>query len=195
MPYPGWNKRTCTWKPRDKSKPTAKGIEDGIENVIVEVHHLTSTWGLTQKEIDIPMLRSHQKEDWFCKEMVKKVTSRSMKTEFDLDQNGILCRLVRLQHGCELVSVIPRSLVAKIIYKYHECRGYPGVTKTVNMIWRYFCFQGLRSSVYSHIRTCKLYIQFLLNRIRTRPLHLEIPKILLHHLFRYNWLITDHIER
>ena len=59
-------------EPRDKNKPTAKGIEDGIENVIAEVHHLTSTLGLTQKEIDIPMLRSHQMEDWFCKEMVKK---------------------------------------------------------------------------------------------------------------------------
>ena len=164
-------------EPRDKNKPTAKGIEDGTENVIVEVHHLTSTQGLTQKEIDIPMLRSHQKEDQFCKERVKKVTSGSMKTEFDIDQNGILCRSVRLWHGWKLVSVIPRSLVAKIIYKYHECRGHPGVTKIVNMIQRYFWFQGLRSSVYSHIRTCKLCIQFLPNRIRTRQLHLEIPKI------------------
>ena len=63
------------------------------------------------------------------------------------------------------------------MYKYHECRGHPGVTKTVNMIQRYFCFQGLRSSVYNHIRTCKLCTQFLPNRIRTRPIHLEIPKI------------------
>ena len=73
--------------------------------------------------------------------------------------------------------MIPRSLVAKVIYEYHECRGHPGVTKTVNMIQRYFWFQGLQSSVYSYIRTCKLCIQFQLNRIRTRPLHLEITKI------------------
>ena len=52
-----------------------------------------------------------------------------------------------------------------------------GVTKTVNMICRYFWFKGLRSSVYNHIRTCKLCKQFLPNRIRTRPLHLDIPKI------------------
>ena len=73
--------------------------------------------------------------------------------------------------------MIPRSLVAKIIYEYHECRGHSGVTKTVNIIQRYFWFQGLQSSVYSHIRTCKLCIQFLLNRIRTRPIHLEIPQM------------------
>ena len=76
-----------------------------------------------------------------------------------------------------MVSVIPRSLVTKIMYEYHECRGHPGVGKTVNRICRYFWFKGLRSSVYNHIRTCKLCTQFLPNRIRTRPLHLDIPKI------------------
>ena len=63
------------------------------------------------------------------------------------------------------------------MYKYHECRGHPEVTKTVNMICRYFWFKGLRNSVYNHIRTCKLCTQFLPNRIRTRLLHLDIPKI------------------
>ena len=115
--------------------------------------------------------------------MVKKVASRSIKTEFELEQNGILCRSVRLQHGWESVSVIPRSLVSKVIYKYHKCRGHPGVIKTVNMIQRYFWFKGLQSSVYCHIRTCKLCIQFLPNRIRTRPLHLVIPKIPFYAIF------------
>ena len=83
-------------EPRGKNNPTAKGIEDGIKNIIAEAHHLTSTQDLTNKVIDIPMLRSHQSEDRFCKDMVKKVASRSVKTEFDIDQNGILCRTVRL---------------------------------------------------------------------------------------------------
>ena len=30
-------------EPMDKNKPTAKGVEDSIENVIAEVHHLKST--------------------------------------------------------------------------------------------------------------------------------------------------------
>ena len=79
-----------------KNEPTAKGIKDSIENVIAEVHHLKLTQSLTQKEIDIPVLRSHQKVDQFCKEMVKKIMSGSKKTKFKLDQNGILCRLVRV---------------------------------------------------------------------------------------------------
>ena len=80
----------------NNNKPTAKDIKDGIENIIAEVHYLKSTQGLMQKEIDIPMLRSHQKRDLFCKEMVKRVMSGSRKIEFKLDQNGILCSSVRL---------------------------------------------------------------------------------------------------
>ena len=68
-------------EPREKNNPTAKGIED----IIPEVYHLTSTLHLTHKEIDIPMLRSHQREDRFCKDMVKKVASGSVKTEFNID--------------------------------------------------------------------------------------------------------------
>ena len=52
--------------------------------------------GNRHEEIGIPMLRSHEKGDRFCKEMVKKIMSGSRKTEFELDQNGLLCRSVRL---------------------------------------------------------------------------------------------------
>ena len=83
-------------EPMDKKKPTAKGIEDGIKNIIAEVHNLKLTQSLMQKEIDITMLRSHQKGDQLCREMVKKVMSGSRKTEFELDPNGICCRSVRL---------------------------------------------------------------------------------------------------
>ena len=74
----------------------AKDIEDSIENIIEEVHHLKSTWDLTHKELDIPLLRSHQKGDEFCNNMVNKLNSGIRTTEFDVDQNGILCRSVRL---------------------------------------------------------------------------------------------------
>ena len=40
-------------EPRVKNKPTAKGIKDGIKNIIVEVHHVISIQDLTHKEIDI----------------------------------------------------------------------------------------------------------------------------------------------
>ena len=45
------------------------------------------------------------------------------------------------------------------------------------MICRYFWWPGMRQSIYQHIRTCKLYVQFLPNKVNTRPMHLQIPQV------------------
>ena len=82
-------------KPREIS-PTAGSLEDSIENIIEEVYHLKSTWDLTHEVLDIPLLRLHQKGDEFCKNMVHKLNTGNRTTEFDVDQNGILCWLIRL---------------------------------------------------------------------------------------------------
>ena len=35
----------------------------------------------------------------------------------------------------------------------------------------------MRSSIYQHIRTCKLYAQFLANKVNAKPMHLKIPQV------------------
>ena len=45
------------------------------------------------------------------------------------------------------------------------------------MVCRYFWWPGMRQSIYQHIRTCKLCVQFLPNKINTRPMHLKIPQV------------------
>ena len=35
----------------------------------------------------------------------------------------------------------------------------------------------MRQSIYQHIRTCKLCVQFLPNEVNTRTVHLEIPQV------------------
>ena len=73
--------------------------------------------------------------------------------------------------------VILKSLINNIIYEYHKCRGHQGITRIVNMINRNFWWPGMRQSIYQHIRTCKLCVQFSPNKISTRPMHLEIPQV------------------
>ena len=73
--------------------------------------------------------------------------------------------------------VIPKFLVNNIIYEYHKCRGHQGIVRTVNMVHRYFWWPGRRQSIYQHIRSCKLCVQFLPNIVNTKPMHLEIPKV------------------
>ena len=69
-------------------------------------------------------------------------------------------------------------LLLNIIYEYNELRGHQGITRTVNMICRYFYWPGMRSSIYQHIRTCKPCAQMLANKVNTKPMHLKIPQLL-----------------
>ena len=45
------------------------------------------------------------------------------------------------------------------------------------MMCRYFWWPGMRQSIYQHIRTCKLCVQFLPNKVNTRLMHLEVPQV------------------
>ena len=45
------------------------------------------------------------------------------------------------------------------------------------MICRYFWCPGMSKSIYQHIITCKLCVQFLPNIVNTKLMHLKIPKV------------------
>ena len=47
----------------------------------------------------------------------------------------------------------------------------------VNMIHRHFWWPGMRSSIYQHIKTCKLCVKLLANKVDTKPMHLKIPQV------------------
>ena len=119
---------------------------------------------------------AQQKSDRFCKNKVKHLYQQQ-KLDFKLDNKGILRKLVHLHHNWESTIVIPKSLINNIIYEYNKCIGHQGITRTVNMVCRYFWWPGMRQSIYQHIGTCKLCVQFLPNKISTRPMHLEIPQV------------------
>ena len=93
-----------------------------------------------------------------------KQLHHQQKSDFELDNKGALRKLVQLHHNWTSTVVIPKSLVSNIIYEYHECIGHQQITRTVNMICRYFWWPGMRQNIYQHIRTCKLCVQFLPNK-------------------------------
>ena len=47
----------------------------------------------------------------------------------------------------------------------------------VNMVRHYFWWVGMQRDVHQHISTCRLFIQFLPNKMYTQPLHLEIAQV------------------
>ena len=160
-------------KDQEVSKPL-ETVDDAMENLILEIHLHSSP------SINIPFhldsLVAQQKSDRFYKNKVKCL-HHQQKLDFELDNKGVLRKLVQLCHTWESTIVIPKSLINNIIYEYHECRGHQGITRTVNMVCRYFWWPGMRQSIYQHIRICKLCVQFLPNKISTRPMHLKTPQV------------------
>ena len=95
-----------------------------------------------------------------------------------LDNNSILQKIIRLRYTIEPTIVIPRKLTSLIIGEFHNCKGYQGISYTVNMIRHYYWWVGMHRDIHQHISNCQLCIQFLPNKLYTQPMYLEIPKVL-----------------
>ena len=96
---------------------------------------------------------------------------------FLLDNNRILRKVVKLECTIEPTIVVPRKLTSIIIVEFHNDKGHQSISCTVSMMRHYFWWIGMQRDVHQHIDSCKLCIQFLPNRLHTRPMHLEIPQV------------------
>ena len=127
---------------REVSK-TPETIDDVMEYLILEI--LPHSSSFINIPVDLGSLIAQQKSDRFCKNKVKHLHDQQ-KSDFELDDKEILRKLVQLCHNLESTIVIPKSLDNNIIYEYHECKGHQEVTRTVNMIHRYFWWPGMRQT-------------------------------------------------
>lgn len=75
------------------------------------------------------------------------------------------------------VPVIPSSCRFQVLNLFHKKLGHQGISRSTNMIKRYFWWKGLRNSVQRHIRTCPTCLQFFPNVTKKRTVHPDIPKI------------------
>ena len=117
-----------------------------------------------------------QKCDQFCKNKAKGINSNK-PSDFIIDNNGILRKIVKLKYTVGPTIVIPRKLKQRIIFDFHEGKVHQGITWTIHMIRWYFWWIGLHLDVQHYISTCKLCAQVLANQIIKQPMHLDIPNI------------------
>ena len=75
-------------------------------------------------------------------------------SDFILDNNGILTKIVRLKYSIGPTIVIPKKLRQIIIYDSYKGKGHQGIMRTVHMIRRYFVDQITPSCV-----TLNQYVQ------------------------------------
>ena len=55
---------------------------------------------------------------------------------------------MKLKYTIEPTIVVPRKLINVIILEFHDGRGHQGISLTVNMMWRYFLWIGMRRDLH-----------------------------------------------
>ena len=158
-------------------------LEDAVENIIEEIHHINSTpTATTYNKIDKLKLKLLQIEQWwdnFCKMNMKEIKAKLDPNIF-WDENSILRKAVKLRYSIVSTIVVPRKLANIIILEFlefHNGKGHQEISHTVNLMCRYFWWIGMQRDIHQHVNTCKLCIQFLPKRIYMQPMHLEIPLV------------------
>ena len=127
-------------------------------------------------KFNLEFLKKEKQLDKFCKGKVNDLKNKP-DPNFLLDNNSILRKVSKPKYNMEPAIVVPRKLTSIIIIEFHSAKRQQGISRMVNMIWHYFWWIGMWTDVHQHINNCKLGIQFLLNKVYTQPLHLEIPQV------------------
>ena len=160
------------------SVPSVATVEDALENLIDEVENISVKASNPDQttQVNLSELCREQKQDQFCKNKVKSINTDKL-SDFILDNNGFLRKIVGLKYTIEPTIVIPKKLKHRIIFNFHEGKVHQGIMRIVHMIWRYFWWIGLCLDVQHNISKCKLCTQFLPNKVLTKPMYFDIPNI------------------
>ena len=93
-----------------ESVPSVVTVEDDLETIIVEVHNSSvKESNLRQTtQVNLYELCREQRWDQFHKNKVKSI-SMEKPSDFVIDHNGILRKIVRLKYTIEPTIVIPKN--------------------------------------------------------------------------------------
>ena len=154
-------------------------IEDIVKNIIEEIQSadtVPNKPAYNVGKLNLEVLRKEQQQDQFCKNKVKDM-KKTPDPNFLLDNNSILRKVVKLKYTIGPAIFVLKKLTSLIIIEFHTAKGHQVISHTVNMIRCYFWSIGIWQDVHQHIRTCRLCIQFLPNKIYMQPMHSEIPQV------------------
>ena len=70
-----------------------------------------------------------------------------------LDEDGILCKFIKLKYTIEPTIVVLRKLTSLITIEFHNGKDDKGNSHTVNMIRHYFWWVGMQRDAHQHINS------------------------------------------
>ena len=150
-------------------------IVESIESIMEDCEEIKSNLTdifETKNPISTEELVQKQKRDKRCKILIKRNNQGTY-----LDDAGILTKIVRIQDELHHLPVLPISLLERVIFCFHNCRGHQGVARVTNSLRRLFYISNLRLQVYHYIKKCDFCKRHSPNLAKYKSLHLQVPDI------------------
>ena len=111
------------------------------------------------------------KRDRFCRKLVRTAGRHG---DFMINHEGLLIKQVSILGNTYRVYIVPQSLVQRVIKIFHDNRGHQGISRTINMMKRYFWFRKLQEQVNTYLNKCLLCCQHATNKFKYKSKHLPI---------------------
>ena len=107
-----------------------------MENIIEEIHNVNSAPKIPAytkiDKLNLDLQRKEQLCEQFCKKKVRESETKP-DPSFNLDENSIFRKAVKLKYTVEPTIVEPRKLT-NIILEFHNGKGHQRIPQTVNMM-------------------------------------------------------------
>ena len=81
-----------------------------------------------------------QKRDRWCRKLAKLAKKQS---DYALNHEGLLTKQISILRNTYRVYIVPQSLVQRVIKIFHDNRGHQGISRTINMMKRWFWFRKM----------------------------------------------------
>ena len=115
----------------------------------------TINYDLWELPINNNMLSQLQQKDMFCNNILTQIEKGNIKEgELYTIKDKLLKRYVVDGDNTYETTVMPRALIAQILWVAHDNLGHNGTYRTYTLLKRLYYWKGLKPSVAEHIKMC-----------------------------------------
>ena len=111
------------------------------------------------REIKLPLkptqLQQLQKNDTYCRDMVKKLYKDTELQKIFIKEEGVLYRLWIEDGRTFKCILVPQVLQDFMIILAHDYSGHNGSRRTYNCLKRQYYWPGIRKQIFRHCKKCK----------------------------------------
>ena len=111
------------------------------------------------REVKLPLkttqLEQLQKNDEYCREIVKKMKQDAELSKIFIKEDGILHRLWIEDGRTNKCIIVPKVLQDSMLILAHDYSGHNGGRRMYNCLKQQYYWPGIRKQVFKHCKNCR----------------------------------------